>query len=192
MAQLYFYYSSMNAGKSTTLLQSAYNYREQGLTPLLYTAALDNRTEAGTINSRIGLQAQSNIFNARTDLFDEISLIQSDERPNCVLVDEAQFLSRAQVDQLAQVVDCLGIPVLCFGIRTDFLGELFSGSKRLLAIADKLKEIKTICHCGRKATMVVRLDEAGEVVRQGDKIAVGGNEKYKSLCRKHFSEAFLN
>lgn len=189
MAQLYFYYSSMNAGKSTTLLQSAHNYREQGLTPLLFTAALDDRTKAGMISSRIGLEAQANTFGEGTDLFNEISVIQSDRLPNCVLVDEAQFLSKIQVDQLARVVDELGIPVLCFGIRTDFLGELFTGSERLLAIADKLKEIKTICHCGRKATMVVRVTEGGEVVQQGDKISVGGNEKYKPLCRKHFNEA---
>ncbi len=179
----------MNAGKSTTLLQSAYNYREQGLTPLLFTAALDDRTKAGVISSRIGLEAEANTFSEDTDLFHEIAVIQSGYITNCVLVDEAQFLSKNQVDQLARVVDELGIPVLCFGIRTDFLGELFTGSERLLAIADKLKEIKTICHCGRKATMVVRLTEDGEVVQQGDKISVGGNEKYKPLCRKHFNEA---
>ncbi|RMA81224.1 thymidine kinase [Umboniibacter marinipuniceus] len=189
MAQLYFYYSSMNAGKSTTLLQSAYNYREQGLTPVLYTAALDDRTQAGVISSRIGLQAEANTFTEHTNLFSQISLLVDGQRPHCVLVDESQFLSRAQVDQLARVVDELQIPVLCFGIRTDFMGELFAGSERLLAIADKLKEIKTICHCGKKATMVVRLDESGHVVKHGDKISVGGNEKYKPLCRRHFGEA---
>jgi len=189
MAQLYFYYSAMNAGKSTTLLQSAHNYREQGLTPVLYTAALDNRTAVGSIASRIGINADAKLFDDGTNLFNNIVALSEQQQIDCVLLDEAQFLSRDQVDQLAKVVDELRIPVLCFGIRTDFLGELFSGSERLLAIADKLKEIKTICHCGKKATMIVRLDENGLVVREGDKIAVGGNDRYQSMCRRHYREA---
>jgi len=189
MAQLYFYYSAMNAGKSTTLLQSAHNYREQGLKPLLYTAALDNRTAVGSIASRIGINADANTFDDTTDMFASIQKLLKLQKIDCVLLDEAQFLSKEQVDQLAKVVDDLKIPVLCFGIRTDFLGELFTGSERLLAIADKLKEIKTICHCGKKATMIVRLDENGLVVREGDKIAVGGNDRYQSMCRRHYREA---
>lgn len=178
----------MNAGKSTSLLQSAHNYREQGMTPVLFTAAIDTRSAVGKISSRIGIEADAEVFYSDTDLFTSIQMLQSRRSIDCILVDEAQFLAREQVNQLAQVVDQLNIPVLCFGIRTDFKGELFSGSERLLAIADKLSEIKTICHCGKKATMVIRLDEDGLVVHEGDKISVGGNERYQSMCRKHFVE----
>ena len=189
MAQLYFYYSSMNAGKSTTLLQSAHNYRERGLTPLLFTAAIDDRTAVGQISSRIGISASAELFDDSTNLFDDVATIAHQSKIDCVLLDEAQFLKREQVDQLAQVVDDLGIPVLCFGIRTDFLGELFTGSQRLLAIADKLTEIKTICHCGKKATMIIRTDEQGNVVSEGDQVAVGGNDRYQSMCRRHYRAA---
>lgn len=189
MAQLYFYYSSMNAGKSTTLLQSAHNYRERGLTPLLFTAAIDDRTAVGQISSRIGISASAELFDDSTNLFDDVATIAHQSKIDCVLLDEAQFLTREQVDQLAQVVDDLGIPVLCFGIRTDFLGELFTGSQRLLAIADKLTEIKTICHCGKKATMIIRTDEQGNVVSEGDQVAVGGNDRYQSMCRRHYRAA---
>lgn len=178
----------MNAGKSTSLLQSAHNYREQGMSPVLFTAAIDTRSAVGKISSRIGIEADAEVFYSDTDLFTSIQMLQTQRSIDCVLVDEAQFLAREQVNQLAQVVDQLNIPVLCFGIRTDFKGELFSGSERLLAVADKLSEIKTICHCGKKATMVIRLDEDGLVVHEGDKISVGGNERYQSMCRKHFTE----
>ncbi len=189
MAQLYFYYSSMNAGKSTTLLQSAHNYKERGLTPVLFTAAIDDRTKVGEISSRIGISANANLFDDHTDMFETVNKMHQSLDISCILLDEAQFLKKEQVDQLARVVDELKIPVLCFGIRTDFQGELFSGSERLLAIADKLKEIKTICHCGKKATMIVRMDESGNVVREGAKIAVGGNDRYQSMCRQHYYDA---
>ena len=200
MAQLYFYYSAMNAGKSTSLLQSAHNYREQGMQVLLFTAAIDDRYERGVIRSRIGLQESAMLFDEATDFRATIeesvarlsaSLSASPSAsPSlaCILLDEAQFLSRIQVDQLARVVDELGVPVLCFGIRTDFQGELFPGSSRLLAIADKLQELKTVCTCGRKATMTVRLDADGQVVAAGEQVQIGGNERYESKCRRHYRE----
>lgn len=186
MAQLYFYYGAMNAGKSTTLLQASFNYRERGMTTMLWTAALDNRAGAGVIGSRIGLEAPARMFDADTDLFAEVTAHPSD----CVLVDEAQFLSGAQVDQLARVVDQLGVPVLAYGLRTDFRGELFPGSKRLLAIADKLVELKAMCSCGRKATMNLRVDAQGRAVSEGAQTEIGGNDRYMAVCRRHFSEAF--
>lgn len=188
MAQLYFYYSAMNAGKSTSLLQSAHNYREQGMQVALYTAAIDDRYGKGIIRSRIGLQESAQLFDDNTQFFAPLSERHLDTPLACVLVDEAQFLSCMQVDELASVVDQLNIPVLCFGIRTDFQGELFSGSARLLAIADKLAELKTVCSCGRKATMTVRLDEAGDVVAAGEQVQIGGNERYESKCRRHYKE----
>jgi len=188
MAQLYFYYSAMNAGKSTALLQSAHNYREQGMHALLFTAAIDNRYGDGKISSRIGLSQTALTFDSDRDFFETVSQDNEQQQVACVLVDEAQFLSRKQVDQLSRVVDELTIPVLCYGIRTDFLGELFEGSQRLLAIADKLKELKTVCQCGKKATMVVRLDGNGKPARDGDQVEIGGNERYESKCRKHFYE----
>lgn len=188
MAQLYFYYSAMNAGKSTSLLQSAHNYREQGMQVLLFTAAIDDRYGAGKISSRIGLAETAHTFDGTTDFSAHIESEAACRDIACILVDEAQFLNRLQVEQLAGVVDKLNIPVLCYGIRTDFQGELFEGSMRLLAIADKLKELKTVCSCGKKATMVVRLDSDGKASRSGDQVEIGGNDRYESKCRKHYFE----
>ena len=188
VAQLYFYYSAMNAGKSTSLLQSAHNYKEQGMDAALYTAAIDDRFGKGVVRSRIGLQAPALLFDAGTKFFQPLSEQHQKSRLACVLVDEAQFLSRQQVDELARVVDALDVPVLCFGIRTDFQGELFPGSSRLLAIADKLAELKTVCECGRKATMTVRLDTGGKVVAAGEQVQIGGNEQYVSKCRRHYRQ----
>jgi len=178
----------MNAGKSTSLLQSAHNYREQGMDVVLYTAALDDRFGVGIVRSRIGLQQDARLFDGSTEFLAELTERHASGKIACVLVDEAQFLSADQVDQLAEVVDELGIPVLCYGIRTDFQGELFPGSSRLLAIADKLKELKTVCTCGKKATMTVRLDESGQVVAAGEQVQIGGNERYESKCRRHHRE----
>jgi thymidine kinase len=184
MAKLYFYYSTMNAGKSTSLLQAAHNYAERGLSTLLFIAKLDERA-GGRIASRIGIGAAAEHFDANTDFWELLSQSQT----NCVLIDEAQFLSQAQVRQLARVVDEVNIPVMCYGLRTDFRGELFPGSAALLAWADTLSELKTICCCGRKATMVVRVSPDGTVERAGQQVEIGGNERYVSLCRKHFSES---
>lgn len=176
----------MNAGKSTHLLQSAYNYSERNLNTLLYTAKLDDRFAEGKIASRIGLHAEACLFEKNSQLFDEIKLEHNNKKIDCVLIDEAQFLSKEQVKQLTDIVDTLNIPVLAYGIRTDFLGETFSGSAALLAWADKLVELKTICHCGRKANFVIRLDENGNPVKDGEQVEVGGNERYEPLCRAHF------
>jgi thymidine kinase len=191
MAQLYFYYSSMNAGKSTALLQSAYNYRERGMNVLLLTALIDDRFGKGKIQSRIGLGSDAETFTSDMNLYDHILSMQAKDPLNysCIFVDEAQFLTEDQVNQLSDIVDSHNIPVLCYGIRTDFRGELFPGSKRLLAISDKLTELKTICHCGKKAIMVVRKDEQGRAVAQGDQVVIGGNSTYVSLCRKHYKAA---
>lgn len=191
MAKLYFYYSAMNAGKTTVLLQSAHNYRERGMNPLLFTPALDDRHKVGYIRSRIGLEAEAATFDANTDLYAELQRELEQRSIHCVLVDEAQFLSKNQVFQLGEVVDRLNIPVLCFGLRTDFQGELFEGSKHLLAWADQLEEIKTICHTGRKATMVVRVDENGYALREGSQVEIGGNDRYVSVSRREFKEVFL-
>ncbi len=190
MAKLYFYYSAMNAGKTTVLLQSAYNYRERGMNPLLFTPRLDDRYQVGVVRSRIGLQADALTFDADSDLLDATRAELEDRSIHCVLVDEAQFLSRDQVYQLTEVVDQLGIPVLCFGLRTDFQGELFEGSRHLLAWADELEELKTICHTGRKATMVVRVDDHGYALREGSQVEIGGNERYVSVSRKEFKAVF--
>ncbi len=188
MAKLYFYYSSMNAGKSTTLLQSSFNYRERGMETMLWTAAVDDRYGRGVIASRIGLEAQAHLFDPDVALFDAIAE-QHDRTPlSCVLVDEAQFLTRAQVWDLAGVCDRLNIPVLCYGLRTDFRGELFEGSAYLLGLADALTEIKTICDCGRKATMNLRVDDLGHPISRGAQTDIGGNERYIALCRRHFAE----
>ncbi|WP_070963658.1 thymidine kinase [Vibrio sonorensis] len=189
MAQMYFYYSAMNAGKSTTLLQSSFNYQERGMNPLIFTAALDNRYGVGKVSSRIGLQSEAQLFGSDTDLFKEITALNDVEKRHCILVDECQFLSKQQVYQLTEVVDKLNIPVLCYGLRSDFQGELFEGSQYLLAWADKLIELKTICHCGRKANMVIRTDEHGNAIKEGDQVAIGGNERYVSVCRQHYKEA---
>ena len=188
MAKLYFNYSSMNAGKSTMLLQANHNYQERGMSTIIYTSSVDDRYGRKEIVSRIGLKAESNIFSNDTNIYEEVISFDKDKGVDCVLIDEAQFLSKDQVAQLGQIVDDLDIPVLTFGIRTDFKGNLFEGSEYLLAWADNLKEIKTVCHCGRKATMVLRLDKNGNVIEEGDQIEVGGNEKYVSICRKHFYE----
>ena len=189
MAKLYFYYSAMNAGKTTTLLQSAHNYRERGMRVALLTPRLDHRAGAGVVASRIGLQAEATAFDADTDLQ---ALIERDlaaqGRLGCVLVDEAQFLSRAQVWQLSEVVDQLRIPALCYGLRTDFRGELFEGSQYLLAWADELQEIKTICHSGKKATMNLRVDAQGRAVQDGPQVEIGGNERYVSVSRAEFKK----
>ena len=191
MAKLYFNYSSMNAGKTTVLLQSAHNYRERGMEPLLFTPKLDDRFGEGWIKSRIGLQAKATIFTADDDLFEITRAQLEDRNVHCVLVDEAQFLNRDQVYQLSEVVDRLNIPVLCFGLRTDFQGELFEGSKYLLAWSDQLTEIKTICHTGRKANMVVRVDGEGYALKEGAQVEIGGNERYVSVSRAEFKNVFI-
>ncbi len=189
MAQMYFYYSAMNAGKSTTLLQSSFNYRERGMTPLIFTAAIDDRYGKGKVSSRIGLQEDAELFNNTDDLYAQITDIHNDKKIDCVLIDECQFLTKDQVYQLTEVVDKLHIPVLCYGLRTDFRGELFEGSRYLLSWADKLVELKTICHCGRKANMVIRQDETGRAIADGDQVEIGGNDRYVSVCRTHYKEA---
>lgn len=192
MAQLYFYYSAMNAGKSTSLLQSAYNYRERGMHSIIYTAGLDDRYGIGKVTSRIGLQADAKLYSKDDDLFASIKQDEQERPLDCIFIDEAQFLSKEQVRQLVEVVDELDVPVLAYGLRTDFLGETFEGSHYLLAWADKLFELKTVCHCGRKANFVVRLDEQGNAVTGGDQVQIGGNDTYESMCRKHFKALVWN
>ena len=187
MAKLYFYYASMNAGKSTMLLQADFNYRERGMRTMLFTAAVDDRYGHAKIASRIGLEADATPFAADTDLRQEVERELARGPLSCVLVDEAQFLSRAQVFQLAAICDELNVPVLAYGLRTDFQANLFPGSQWLLAIADTLSEIKAICACGRKATMNLRVDERGNAVKQGQQTEIGGNERYIAVCRRHFS-----
>lgn len=190
MAKLYFYYASMNAGKSTTLLQADFNYRERGMRTMLWTAKLDDRYGVGYVTSRIGLRADAHLFDPETDLFSKvIDDVAADGPLACVLVDEAQFLTKDQVFQLARLADESNIPVLAYGLRTDFQAELFPGSAALLGISDALIEIKAVCHCGRKATMNLRVDEHGKAVKQGAQTEVGGNDRYDALCRKHFMEA---
>lgn len=188
MAQLYFYYSAMNAGKSTSLLQSAYNYAERGMNAEIFTAALDNRFGQGKVASRIGLASSAHLFHPQSDMLHDISALDAKQKIHCVFIDEAQFLNKQQVQQLVAVVDELDIPVLAYGLRTDFLGETFEGSRYLLAWADKLIELKTICHCGRKANFVVRIDAQGQAVKEGEQVEVGGNDRYESMCRKHFKQ----
>jgi len=188
MAKLYFYYASMNAGKSAHLLQADFNYRERGMATMLWTAALDSRS-AGMVRSRIGLKSSAHRFHRDTDLWAEVNAAHAATSLNCVLVDEAQFLMPNQVWQLARLADEAGIPVLCYGLRTDFQGELFAGSAVLLGIADTLVELKAVCHCGRKATMNLRVDASGVAVRQGQQTEIGGNDRYVALCRRHFAEA---
>lgn len=189
MAKLYFNYSTMNAGKSTMLLQASYNYREGGMTTYLLTARLDDRAGNGRIASRIGIDEAADMFDSTTDLFDQIKKRIAQGQVACVFVDEAQFLTRDQVWQLANVVDDLSVPVMCYGLRVDFRGELFPGSAALLALADEMREVRTICHCGKKATMVVRRGPDGQPVTDGDQVQIGGNETYASLCRRHWREA---
>lgn len=192
MAKLYFYYSAMNAGKSTTLLQAAYNYQERGLKPLLLTPELDTRDRVGIIRSRIGLEQQAVTFSTTDSLFRICREEHQRSAVSCVFVDEAQFLTRQQVHDLGEIADQLNIAVLSYGLRTDFVGNLFEGSQYLLAWADVLSEIKTICHCGKKATMVLRVDASGRTIRRGEQIQVGGNESYVSVCRRHFKEGLAN
>ena len=191
MAKLYFYYSSMNAGKSTALLQSSYNYRERGMNTLVLAPEFDDRFGVGKVTSRIGIEANATMFNADDDLYALVERKAADEPLHCVLIDEAQFLTKAQVFQLGDVTDKLDIPVLAYGLRTDFQGEPFEGSKYLLAWSDNLKELKAICDCGRKATMVLRVDEDGNAVTGGAQVEIGGNDRYVSMCRKHFREGFF-
>ncbi|WP_159715338.1 thymidine kinase [Blochmannia endosymbiont of Camponotus nipponensis] len=189
MAQLYFYYSAMNAGKTTALLQSSYNYQERGMRTVLYTAEMHSENNRyAQIKSRIGLTAVARVFNFKTNFFDQIGAIHQKDMINCVLVDECHFLNHNQVVDLSKIVDVLNIPVLCYGLRTDFKAELFSGSLWLLAWADKLIELKTICYCGRKANRVLRINDQGLVIREGNQVLIGGNNHYVSVCRKHFEE----
>ncbi len=191
MAKLYFYYSSMNAGKTTALLQSSYNYKERGMNTLVMAPLLDDRYGVGKIKSRIGLETNATSFKTNDDLFNVVQKQNNSDPLHCVLIDEAQFLTRDQVFQLGDVTDKLNIPVLAYGLRTDFQGEPFEGSKYLLAWSDNLKEIKAICHCGTKATMVIRLDGNGKAVTKGSQVEIGGNDRYISMCRKHFKENFF-
>ena len=188
MAKLYFHYSSMNAGKSTALLQANHNYIERGMRALLLTAKLDNREGEGIISSRIGIKKDALAFDDQDNLFDIIRLENVESELSCIFVDEAQFLKREQVKQLTSIVDDLNIPVLSYGIRTDFQGEVFEGSQYLMAWADEIKEIKTICHCGKKATMNARVSSGGKMETEGNQIEIGGNERYVSLCRNCFSK----
>ncbi|MHA7819642.1 MAG: thymidine kinase [Erythrobacter sp.] len=188
MAKLYFYYASMNAGKSSSLLQADFNYRERGMATMLWTAELDTRSQ-GMVRSRIGLEAGAHHYSRGTDLLAEVRAYHAETPLDCVLVDEAQFLTPVQVWQLAGLADENGIPVLCYGLRTDFQGELFPGSAALLGIADALVELKAVCHCGRKATMNLRVGEDGSAVKEGAQTEIGGNDRYVALCRKHFSES---
>lgn len=188
MAKLYFHYATMNAGKSTMLLQASYNYQERGMRTAIFIAALDDRAGQGRVASRIGLSSDAIPFGPDDDLLAAIETMHREEPVACVFVDEAQFMTAEQVWQLARVSDRVGIPVMAYGLRTDFQGKLFPGSLELLAIADELREVRTICFCGRKATMVVRLDQDGNLVREGAQVDVGGNEKYVSLCRRHWEE----
>ncbi|HVU17177.1 MAG TPA: thymidine kinase [Candidatus Didemnitutus sp.] len=189
MSKVYFYYSAMNAGKSTVLLQSSYNYHERGMKTLLFTPAIDTRAGAGRIKSRIGLEAPAQSLSDSENLFEHVRSAHAAQPVACVLVDEAQFLTAAQVTQLTDVADNLHIPVLCYGLRTDFKGNLFPGSAALLAVADNLIELKTICHCGRKATMNLRVGPDGRAVREGAQVEIGGNDRYVAMCRRHFKEA---
>ncbi|MDJ0698945.1 MAG: thymidine kinase [Woeseiaceae bacterium] len=191
MAKLYFYYSSMNAGKSTALLQSSYNYRERGMNTLVLAPEFDDRFGVGKVTSRIGIEADAITFRRDDDLFALIESRLADDSLHCVLIDEAQFLSKEQVFQLGDVTDNLDVPVLAYGLRTDFQGEPFEGSKYLLAWSDNLKELKAICDCGRKATMVLRIDADGKAVTGGAQVEIGGNDRYVSMCRKHFREGFF-
>lgn len=189
MAKLYFQYSTMNAGKSTLLLQASHNYNERGMETYLLTAKFDNRSGQRKISSRIGISKVADTFSMGEDLFAKIKKRLKQKSVNCVFIDEAQFLETEQVWQLARTVDDLSVPVMCYGLRVDFRGQLFPGSAALLALADEMREIRTICHCGKKATMVVRQDENGNALTDGAQVQIGGNETYVSLCRRHWREA---
>ena len=188
MAKLYFYYAAMNAGKSTTLLQADFNYRERGMQTMLWTAAHDDRSGSGVIGSRLGVTIEAHAYSPEVDLFDAVGEELKRREIHCVLVDEAQFLTRDQVLQLCRLSDEVSLPVLCYGLRTDFLGQLFEGSAALLALADALVELKAVCECGRKATMNLRVDAEGHAVASGEQTEIGGNDRYVALCRRHFFE----
>lgn len=189
MAKLYFYFSAMNAGKSTVLLQSSYNYKERGMDTVLYAPSMDDRYGVGKISSRIGLSSDAKIVQPDFDLFTDVKHeVKNNPNISCVLVDEAQFLNKSQIEQLCRVVDEINIPVLCYGLRTDFQAQPFEGSMYLLAWADNIIEVKTVCHCGRKASMNMRVDSQGNKVKQGEQIQIGGNDMYVSTCRQHFNE----
>lgn len=189
MAKLYFHYSTMNAGKSTVLLQAAHNYRERGMEPYLLTAQMDHRAGTGRIASRIGIGAPADTFSPTDNLFEQLNNRRAQGPVACVFIDEAQFLTEAQVWDLARAVDDLNLPVMCYGLRVDFQGKLFPGSSTLLAIADEMREVRTICHCGKKATMVIRQGANGKTIKDGAQVQIGGNETYVSLCRRHWREA---
>ena len=191
MAKLYFYYSSMNAGKSTALLQSSYNYKERGMNTLVLAPEFDHRYGVGKVTSRIGLEAAATTFTKADNLFEIVTVCIQEDPLHCILIDEAQFLTKKQVAELSDVTDDLNIPVLAYGLRTDFQGEPFEGSKYLLAWSDNLNELKAICDCGSKATMVIRLDENGNAITHGSQVEIGGNDRYISMCRKHFKENFF-
>lgn len=190
MAKLYFYYSAMNAGKSTALLQASYNYQERGMQTLLFAPAIDNRHKLGYVSSRIGLNAEAHLFTAEVNLLESVKIfLKQKEDLKCVFIDEAQFLTKAQVLQLTVIVDRLHIPVLCYGLRSDFRAEPFEGSLYLLIWADEINEIKTVCYCGRKAIMNIRFDAENHKITEGKQIEIGGNERYVAVCRKHFKLA---
>ena len=189
MAKLYFQYSTMNAGKSTLLLQASHNYHERGMKTYLITAGFDKRVGDGKIGSRIGIASDADTFDHKENMFQKIESRLRKGPCSCVFIDEAQFLSEEQVWELARMVDDLKVPVMCYGLRVDFQGKLFPGSAALLALADEMREIRTICHCGKKATMVIRQDENGDAIKDGAQIQIGGNETYISLCRRHWREA---
>ncbi|MFZ9681768.1 MAG: thymidine kinase [Cephaloticoccus sp.] len=192
MAKVYFYYSAMNAGKSTVLIQTSYNYHERGMRTLVFAPAIDSRAGIGKVRSRIGLEAAAAVLAANDDLFARVAAEHAQDPVACVLIDEVQFLSPAQVDQATDIADRLEIPVLCYGLRTDFQGRLFPGSAALLAVADDLIELKTMCHCGRKATMNLRVGPDGKGLREGAQIEIGGNERYVPMCRRHYKEALAS
>ncbi|AFU64054.1 thymidine kinase [Salmonella phage STML-198] len=188
MAQLYFNYASMNAGKSASLLTAAHNYKERGMGTLILKPGIDDRDSATEVVSRIGLRQEANVITPDMDIFEFFKWAQTQRDIHCVFVDEAQFLTEANVHELCKIVDIYNVPVMAYGLRTDFRGKLFTGSSSLLAVADKLIEMKGVCHCGRKATMVARIDENGNAVKEGNTIELGGEDKYVSLCRKHWCE----
>ena len=192
MSKVYFYYSAMNAGKSTVLLQSSYNYHERGMRTLLFMPAIDTRAGLGRVKSRIGLEAEAHALQPADDIYAHVKAAHAAQPVACVLVDEAQFLTRTQVEQLTEIADLLRIPVLCYGLRTDFQAQLFPGSAALLALADNLTELKTICHCGRKATMNLRINADGRAVKEGAQVEIGGNDRYLPMCRRHFKEAIAS
>ena len=189
MSKVYFYYSAMNAGKSTVLLQASHNYHERGMRTLLFTPAIDTRAGPGRIKSRIGLEADSLALPAGENIFHHVKAAHAAQPVACVLIDEAQFLTRLQVEQCTDIADELRVPVLCYGLRTDFQAQLFPGSAALLALADNLIELKTVCHCGRKATMNLRVGPDGRAVKEGEQVEIGGNDRYVSMCRRHYKDA---